>query len=938
MSVGECLYRLTLRAYPSQHRADYGPDMLEAFQALERDFRARGRLRYLRFLLAELRGLLSQAVRERLAWGSVQPSGGRFGGDGSRKGGATDGWIQDLRYGWRQLLRTPGVSALAVLTLALGIGANAAIFGVVDAVMDQPVPYDEPDRLVHIFEQYPVQRPEMQHALGPGRPRVSAGDFLDYSALNSTFEYLAATSLDNYVLDGTSTITRALGVSEDFLPMLGAQFQLGRSFSPDPLLPPPVWPTELVNFEVILTHGFWQRQFGGDPEILGKTLRFHHWWGRRPVVNLEVVGVLTPDFQAPPSLGTTGLQLIAPDMLVPLGRTRVNWSARSLYQLNAVGRLRRGVSVEQAQADLDGIAAGIAEAHPETNAGYQVALLPQESLPRRLYGPAIALLMGVVGAVLLIACVNVATLLLARSVVREGEFAVRASLGAGRARIFRQLLIEAGLLGALAGVAALSVAYFGTVVLTSLFPGNVLGLADAAVNWRVVAFTGAASLLTVILFGVVPALWGSRTDVGQTLKKSGGRTVTKASALLRGLVVSQVALALTLLIGAGLLINSFARLTSVDPGFDHDGVLTVDVRLPPWQLGKYQGWPQITALYRDITARVEAVPGVRSVSSVGAPPLNLSDDTWPITIQDRPRATFEENLRADFRYASPGYFRTMGIPVVRGREFTEQDDDGVERPTAAPAVVSEAMVRQFWPGKDPLGKIFYWGQNDMEAGESDNRYPPSPQFTVVGVVGDVKTLGLGMPPRPQVYSTAFVFQAKDRTVMVRTAGDPLKVADAVRRAVLSVDENDLTLTLSTMESKISTALDRPRFYVAMASTLATVALILVVTGLYGVVSYLISRRTHEFGLRIAMGARPDNLLKMVMGQGMMLVGAGVALGLVGAVMLTRFLSAYLFGISPFDPITFVVVAVALAGVALMANAIPARRASRVDPIIALRAD
>ncbi len=744
MSLGERLYRLTLRAYPSHHRAAYGPDMLGAFRALERDFRARGRLRYLQFLLAELRGLLSQAVRERLTRGSVQPSGGPLMRGGPRKGGATDGWIQDLRYGWRQLLRTPGVSALAVLTLALGIGANSTIFSVVDAVMDRPVPYHEPDRLVHIFEQYPVQRPDMPSAWGLGTPRVSAGDFLDYSALNNTFEYLAAIWLDHYVLDGTSTITRGLGVSEDFLPMLGAQFQLGRSFSPDPLPPPggPAELAELVDFEVILTHGFWQRQFGGDPEILGKTLRFHHWWGRRPVVNLEVVGVLTPDFQAPPSLGTTGLRLIALDMLVPLGWARVNWNARSLYTLDVIGRLHRGVALEQAQADLDGIAAGIAETHPETNTGYQATLVPLQSLPRRLYGSGIALLMGVVVSVLLIACVNVATLLLARSVVREGEFAVRASLGAGRARIFRQLLTESGLLGALAGVAALFVAYFGTAVLTSLFPGNVPGLADAAVNWRVLAFTGAASLLTVMLFGVAPALWGSRTDVGQTLKRSGGGSVTKASVLLRGLVVSQVALALTLLIGAGLLINSFARLASVDPGFDHGGVLAVDVRLPPWRLGEYQSRAQITALYREITARVGAVPGVRSVSSVGAPPLNLREGPWPITIQDRPRATFEENLRADFRYAGPGYFRTMGIPVVRGREFTEQDDDdAAERPAAAPAVVSEAMGRQFWPGKDPLGKIFHWGQNDVEAGASDNRYPPSPRFTVVGVVGDVKTLG-----------------------------------------------------------------------------------------------------------------------------------------------------------------------------------------------------
>ena len=936
MSLGERLYRLALRAYPSRHLADYGPDMLGAFQALERDFRARGRLRYLRFLLAELRGLLAQAVRERLAPSGSQWSGGPLKGGGRGRGGVMDGWIRDLRYGWRQLLRTPWVSALAVLTLALGIGANAAIFSVVDAVMDRPVPYDEPDRLVHIFEQYPSQRPDMQNALGSGTSSASAGNFLDYSALNSTFEYLAATSFDHYVLDGMSTFTRTLGVSEDFIPMLGAQLQLGRAFSPDPL-PPAVGAAEVVNFEVILTHGFWQRQFGSDPEILGRTLTFHHWRGRRPEVRLEVVGVLKRDFQAPPRLMPGGLQLVEADMLVPIGWTSVRWNARQLYNVRVIGRLRGGVSLDQAQADLDGIAKVIAEAHPETNADYRAVLVPLQSLPRRLYGSGIALLMGVVVSVLLIACVNVATLLTARSVGREAEFAVRASLGAGRGRIFRQLLIESGLLGVLAGVAALSVAYFGTAVLTSLFPGDVLGLADATVNWRVIAFTGAASLLTVMLFGVVPALWGSRTDVSRALKKSGGGSVTRAGGLLRGLIVAQVALALTLLIGAGLLINSFARLASVDPGFDHDRVLAVDVRLPPWQLGEYQDWTQITALYREITARVAAVPGVRSVSSVGKPPLNLRDDRWPITIQDRPMATFEENLRADFRYAGPGYFRTMGIPVVRGREFTEQDD-GVERPAEAPAVVSEAMARRFWPGKDPLGKIFYWGQNDLEAGESDNRYPRSPRFTVVGVVGDVKTLGLDMPPTPQVYSTSFVFQAKDRTVMVQTAGDPLEVADAVRRAVLSVDENELTLGLSTLDRKIATALARPRFYVAMASTLATIALIMVVAGLYGVVSYLASRRTHEFGLRIAMGARPDHLLKMVMRQGGMLVAAGVALGFVGAVIVTRFLSAYLFGISPLDPVTFVAVAVVLAGVALMANALPARRASRVDPIAALRAD
>jgi putative ABC transport system permease protein len=937
MSLAERLYRLTLSAYPSHHRKDYGPDMLGAFRALERDFRARGRVRYAQFLLAELRGLVSEAARERFTRRRVHSFRGPSKRGRSRKGGVTDGWIQDLRYGWRQLRSTPGVTTLAVLTLALGIGANSTIFSVVDAVMDRPVPYEDPDRLVSIFEHYPVQRPDLSSAWGLGIPFVSTGDFLDYSEFNNTFEYLAATSLDHYVLDGMSTITTGLGVSEDFLPMLGVQLQLGRRFSPDPLSPT-LWPQDDADFEVILSHGFWQRQFGGDPEILGKTLRFHHWWGRRPVINLEVVGVLAADFQAPPRPLATALQLLAPDMLVPLGRTRVRWDSRHLYTLSVIGRLHRGVALDQAQADLDGIAAGIAEAHPETNAGYQATVVPLQSLPRGLYGSGIALLMAVVGVVLLIACVNVATLLLARWVVRGGEFAVRASLGAGRARIFRQLLIESGLLATLAGVAALLVAYFGTAVLTSLFPGNVLGLADAAVNWRVVAFTGAASLLTVMLFGVVPALWGSGIDAGQALKRSGGGSVTRASRLLRGLVVSQVALALTLLIGAGLLINSFARLASVDLGFDHDEVLMVDVSLPPWGLGEYQSWDQITAMYREITARVEAVPGVLSVSSVGVPPLNLSEAPRPITIDDRPRATFEENLRADFQYAGAGYFRTMGIPLVRGREFTEQDDDGVRaRDTeSAAAVVSEAMARQFWPGKDPIGKTFYWGQSDLEAGESDNRYPPSPQFTVVGVVGDVKTLGLDMSPRPQVYSAAFSYRAKNRTVMVRTAGDPLAVADAVRRAALSVNENELTLELSTMDSKVSTALDRPRFYVAMAGTLATVALILAVAGLYGVGSYLASCRTHEFGLRIAMGARPGNLLKMVMRQGMMLVGAGVAGGLIGAVILTRFLSAYLFGISPGDPITFGVMAAVLAGVALIANAIPARRASRIDPIRALR--
>ena len=843
---------------------------------------------------------------------------------------------QDLRYGGRQLLRNPGVTALAVITLALGIGANAAIFSVIDAVLDGPVSYYEPERLVQIFEQYPVQRPDLRNPLGAGWPWTSRANFLDYAAQNHVFEYLAATSLDHYVLDGASTITRGLGVSQDFLPMLGAEFQLGRGFSPDPL-PPAVPPEQVAEMEVILTHGFWQRQFGGNPKILGQVLKFHHWWRRRPAVNLIVVGVLAPDFQAPTYLHLTGLHIREAGMLLPLGSTRQRWDNRTLYQLDVLGRLAQGVSLEQAQANLDVIAAGIAERHPETNTGYSAVLVPHQSLPRRLYGPAMVLLQGVVGFVLLIACVNVASLLLARSAAREGEFAVRVSLGAGRKRIVRQLLTESCLLGGLAGAAALLVAYWGTAALTSLFPGNVVGLANAAINWEVVAFTGAVSIGTVMLFGMAPAVAGSRTDVSAALKESGRRSMARTGRLLRGLVVSQVALTLMLLVGAGLLINSFVRLASVDPGFDHANVLAVDVTLPPWRIGKYQGPTQVTALYREVRARVQAVPGVQSVGGINYPPLDLIEHTTPVTILDRPQATFEENLRADFRYASPGYFRTMGIPVLRGRTFTEQDEPVVDRPQLAAAVVSQAMARQLWPGEDPLGKNFYWGQNDLEDGEWDNRYPPSPLFTVVGVVGDVKTLGLDMTPQPQLYSTAH-WSTKNQTLVVRTAEDPGILADAVRTAILSVDENELSATLGTMNSVVSQALSRPRFYMAMVGCLAAVALVLVVAGLYGVISYLVSRRTHEFGLRMALGAQPGSLLGLVVRQGMTLVGAGVVLGLVGAMMLTRFLSGYLFGIGPLDPITFVLVALLMAVVALAANAIPARRASRVDPMIALRVE
>lgn len=796
--------------------------------------------------------------------------------------------LRDLRYGIRILIRKPGFTAVAVVTLALGIGANTMIFSVVNAVLLNPLPFPDSERLVRIGET---------HANYTGN--FTYASFLDLGDETESLGNIAAARFwsDNLTDRGEPEQVSIMLVSANFFPALGVQPLLGRAFLPEEDTPG-------RDNVVVISHQLWQRRYGGDPNLIGKVITVG-------ANQRTVIGVMPPDFQSD-VLFSGQYDLWAP--LVPGGLLRDN---RRSHLLAVIARLKPRGTIAHAEAELAALVAGIEQQNPgvdDPDLGVSVIGLRERMVaPMR---PALIVLLCAVGCVLLIACANVANLLLARSAAREREMAIRIALGASRWRIARQLLTESALLGLAGGAAGLLLAVWGVDSLIALAPANLPRIDEVRIDGRVLGFTLFSSLLTGILFGIAPALQLPRLSIHDVVKDGGrGSTGVRRRWLRHFLVVSEVAIALVLLVGAGLLINSFWRLQQVDRGFNAQNVLTLNLTL-----SRQSRTDQQVAFLKEVLERTPQVPGVRSVGVTSTLPLRGGPATSFI-IEGRPPVQHGDEPSADIRVIDSHYFETMGVPLRAGRGFVETDT------AAAPRVmvINETLARRFWPGEDPIGRQITmkdWG--------------PPLTGEIVGIAGDVKADGLDSESGPMIYWPYPQFPVIFNTIVVRTEGDPLLLAGAVKNQIWSVDPNQPVASVATMEQVLAGSVAPRRFNTLLLGIFAAVALALAAVGIYGVISYAVSQRTHEIGIRVALGAQGSDVIKLVVGQGMALAVTGVGLGLAAAVSLTRLMSTLLFGVSPTDAPTFVAVAVLLTGVALAACVVPARRATRVDPMVALR--
>jgi predicted permease len=789
---------------------------------------------------------------------------------------------QDLRYGFRMLGKHPGFAAAAVLTLALGIGANTAIFSVVNAVLLRPLPYRDPERLITL------------------RRNESLPDLEDIKAQSRSFESLGG--VNNRPLDYTGEAeplqVQASLVNADLFGALGVPAEIGRTITPAE----DQYGGERV---VVLSHNFWQRHFGGDAGVIGRTIPLS---GNA----YTVVGVMPPQFNA---LGADLDVWAALRVVDPLAAR-----FRGVHFLRTYLRLKPGATIQQAQAELETIDRRLEQQYPEENKGRRRRLV---SLHEYVVGdtrPALLVLFGAVGLVLLVAAANFSNLLLARAASRRSELAVRAALGAGRARLARQLVTESVLLAFFGGVGGLVLASWGIDLLTALKPESLPLAAPVGFDRWVLAFTFGVALLTGIVFGLVPALGASRVDVTSALKEGGRGAQGGARQRVRSLlVVSELALALMLLVGAGLLIKGFWRLRSVEPGLDPSNLLTMRLELPE---ARYKEIPKQTAFRRELLERMNALPGVEA-SMVSELPLSGDLLTHNFAIEGRPVEVGDEPELQTLNVAGD-YFHTMHIPVLRGRGLTPQDREGAP----VVGVVTESFVREYFPNSDPIGARIRWARQE-----------PPQWMTVVGVVGDVKHVGLDQPEAPAFY---YSYMQADQTwkrwmyLAVRSQSDPAALARQVKEQVWALDKQLPVTKVRPMGELMSLSVAARRFNMTLMGVFAAVALALASLGVYGVISYNVTQRTHEIGVRVALGARTADVLRMILGQGMLLTLIGVAAGLVGAFALTRVMSGLLFGVTATDPLTFAGVALLLCAVALVSSLIPARRATKVDPIIALR--
>jgi putative ABC transport system permease protein len=814
-----------------------------------------------------------------------------------RGGGWLETFWQDLRYGARMLRKQPGFSLIAVLTLALGIGANTAIFSVVNAVLVKPLLYPHSDLVVQIWQTNP-----RANRWGEW---ISYPAFVDYRRQNRVFEDIGAyrTWLWNITGGDHPEVLRGARVTSNLFSVLSVQPIIGRSFLPEEEQPG-------RNQVVILSYGFWQRRFGSDPALVGKTVTIDG-------LNHTVVGVMPPGFDLPYNVSSA---VFASDAWIPPGDDP-ELEDRGSPNYRVLARLKPGITIQQAQANIEAIALGLAEQYPENREMSATVVGLQQNLVKEAR-PTLLLLLGAVGFVLLIACANVANLQLTRTTARQKEAAIRLAFGASRLQLIRQLLTESMLLALLGGAAGLLLAVWGVEFLVRLGP-DIPRLQDTSIDPRVISFTLVLSLATGVIFGMAPAFQGSRIDLNETLKESGIRAPAGSG---RGrtrslLVIAEMALALMLLISAGLFIQSFMRLQKVDPGFNPHGVLTAYIMLPS---SKYTEPRRQAAFFKEVINRIEALPGVEAVGGASSMPLTGTNDAGYFRIEGIPeRRAGDPLIEAEQPKITPGYIRAMEIPVLMGRSFNWADNEN----SPQVAVVSEALVQLYWPNEDPIGKRLSINN------DSDGK-PVWRQ--IVGVVKDVKHDGLAKQPRPVIFSPLLQYPVPYTILAIRTHTDPSSLSPAIRRAVTAVDSEQPIFRINTMERFISDSVSDSRFQTQLLTVFAAVALALAAVGIYGVVGYSVNQRTHEIGIRLALGARQRDVLKMVVKQGMELATTGVVIGLAGAFALTRLMKDFLFGVNASDPLTFGVIALILTLIALLACYFPARRATKVDPLVALR--
>jgi len=821
-----------------------------------------------------------------------------------RVGVTLDTLAQDLRYALRTLARSPAFSLVVVLTIALGIAANTAIFTIVDGVLLKPLPYVYPDRLVMLWEGSLTDG-----TLGT----VAPANFFDWRQQGHSFDAMAAVDPhQDAILTGSGEPRRLVGaaVTAEFFPVLGVRMALGRTFLPEEDRPG-------HNQVVVLSHAVWLNQFGGRPDILGRVLTLND-------LPFTVVGVLPRDF----SLVSRASDFEARrrfDLWTPLalGSPPPEWQ-RGTHSLTVLARLKSTVSLAQAQMDLEGVAANLRRLYPADDANRGITAVPMAQHVVVDVRTALITLLAAVGLVLAIACANIANLLLTRAATRRKEIALRVALGASRRRIARQLITESAVLTITGGTLGLLLTWLSLPVLLNYLPADLPRTSEIAVDSRVLFFTSALSLLTGLVFGLVPLFYSRGISATDALKQ-GSRSVAGGRSRLRGaLLVGQVAVALMLLVGAGLMMKSLWRLWGVSPGFHVDHILTAQLSLPPQYANGYSfgtgKHPRIAVFQRELGERVRAIPGVRAASFAAYLPLGGNDNSWAFDIEGRPQRPPGVFDVANYRPVTAGYFETMGIPLRRGRAI--DSGDGEDRPLIV--VINEAMAREFWGHQDPVGQRLRFGDKTWR--------------TIVGVVGNVHHRGLGISPAAEMYVPyAQVPNVEVHpTLVVRTSTDPETVVRALQRAVADVDPTVPVDQIQTMNELVADSIAQSRFRTTVLLMFAGVALLVAAMGLYGAMSYSVSQRTQEFGVRMAVGASRSAVVRLVLGQAARLVAVGVCLGLAGSVLLSRLIASLLYGVAPFDIGTLAGVSVLLVVVALLASYVPAHRAARADPMNALR--
>jgi putative ABC transport system permease protein len=803
------------------------------------------------------------------------------------------GLFQDLHYAIRQLRKSPGFTVVAVATLALGIGANTAIFSVANGVLLRDLPFQDPQRLALLWS---VGRDD-------NRDQLSFTDIDDYRSQNHVFENVVAFGNWSATFTGADTPTRIPGmqVSDGYLSLMRVKPVLGRDFLPEEQI-------EGKDQVIILTYGLWHNRFAGDPQIVGKQLSVNG----KPYT---IVGVTPKDFPMLPVTLVDG-----PAQFYRPAAEKHDDKERLSRHLRAMARLKPGVSLPQAQADLQVIHRGLAKQFPDeySTTGVRVVTL-RDDIASGLR-PALLVLLGAIGFLLLIACANVSNLLLARALARQKEIAIRSALGAKRARLVRQVLTESVLLALCGGAAGILLAFWSTNVIVALGRKVIPQLAAVSLDGRVLGFTAGLSLVTGLLFGLVPALRVSAITLSDTLKEGARNISVSHDTFRKALAATEIALSLVLLAGAGLLLRSFSKLYGIDPGFRSDHLLTMDIGLPS---AKYPaGTDKPLAFYRDLLGRINTLPGVESAGAVNVLPLGTNFDTAGTEPEGFVHGPGETPYPERY-IVTPGYLAAVGIRLVRGRLLTEADQEN----TPLVVLVSNTAAERWWPHQDPIGRRIKVPGLD---------YQPQPWRTVVGVVQDVKQVGLDAPHTMQIYLPHAQYRNGYLTLVVRTKSDPLSLAAEVRRQVTQVDPEQAVSNIASMDQVLSDSIASRRFSATLLGTLAGLGLLLASVGVYGVISYGVSQRTREIGIRMALGAARRDVLSLVVGQGMSLLLVGVGVGAISSLLLTPVLSGLLFGVSPRDPVAFAGSAVFLAAVALLACYVPARRASRIDPMVALR--